>query len=291
MRMIAEHPEQKLIGKFVNYLKSRGIGAEIRPRDKSWSLWVHHEDACCDVRQEFDDYLADPADDKYMVETAPAPGEKPQEPRKTARKPFWEVGFTARRRGPAHGYMPVTILLLVLSVVATLPYLFGLRIAEPVIQGLRTDGRVALQWWRLFTPAFLHFSWLHILFNMLWLRELGSRIERRKGPWFMLVFFLATSGVSNYAQWVAGEGQLFGGMSGVVYGLFGYIWIKSRLFPEEGFSIDQGTVMMLMLWFFLGWTGILPIANWAHGFGLGSGMALALAPGMRRNPPPDPLGD
>ena len=36
------------------------------------------------------------------------------------------------------------------------------------------------QIWRIITPIFLHFSILHIFFNMYWLYELGGQIEKGK---------------------------------------------------------------------------------------------------------------
>lgn len=286
MRLVAEHPQQELIGKFLNYLHSRGIAAELRPcGSESWGLWVHHEDYCRDVRREFDAFLRNPAATKYAVAPS-SPAGADQDAQIEARQRAESLAAVARRHGLHGGPVPVTKCLLALSILITLPLLLGRDrygefsdIGKRIIAWLYADSRMASQWWRLFTPVFLHFNWLHIIFNMLWLRELGGRIERIKGSGFMLLFFGVTSAISNYAQFAA-SGGLFGGMSGVVYGLFGYIWVKSRVFPEEGFMIDPSMVMMLMLWFFLGWSGLAgPIANWAHGFGLLSGILLALAPG------------
>src|SRR5690606_25381286 len=44
--------------------------------------------------------------------------------------------------------------------------------------------------WRLFTPMFIHFGFLHILFNMLWLRDLGSMIEHRESGLRLLILVL-----------------------------------------------------------------------------------------------------
>ena len=70
---------------------------------------------------------------------------------------------------------------------------------------------------------------------MFWLHDLGGQIEKRKGPKFFLSFILILALVSNLTQFVI-SGPAFGGMSGVVYGLFGYVWVKTRLDPEMAFA-------------------------------------------------------
>ena len=83
--------------------------------------------------------------------------------------------------------------------------------------------------WRPVTPIFMHFGIIHILFNMMWLKELGTMIEFKNGSLKMLLMVLIIAVVSNVGQDYY-KGPYFGGMSGVVYGLFGYIWMKSRYF-------------------------------------------------------------
>jgi GlpG protein len=62
---------------------------------------------------------------------------------------------------------------------------------------------------------------------------------------------------------------LFGGMSGVVYGLLGYVWGQGFGRSDLGFSLNRSTVVMMLVWYALCWTGLLgPIANWAHTAGL-----------------------
>src|SRR5207244_8552606 len=80
--------------------------------------------------------------------------------------------------------------------------------------------------WRLVTPMFIHFSPLHILFNMLWLRDLGSMIEGRQSSLHLLLLVLVIAVCSNLAQcYLNYKGPVFGGLSGVVYGLLVYICI------------------------------------------------------------------
>ena len=38
-------------------------------------------------------------------------------------------------------------------------------------------GEPGNDWWRFITPTLLHFSWMHLVFNCLWIWEFGRRIE------------------------------------------------------------------------------------------------------------------
>jgi GlpG protein len=128
--------------------------------------------------------------------------------------------------------------------------------------------------WRLVTPIFIHFSILHILFNMLWLRDLGSMIEGRQSSLHLLVLVIAIGIISNLAQFYSSHSFMFGGMSGVIYGLLGYIWMRGKFDPASGLFVHSSTVSMMIIWFFLCLFGVIPhVANAAHGAGLVLGIA------------------
>ena len=68
------------------------------------------------------------------------------------------------------------------------------------------------------------------------------------------------------------------GMSGVVYGLLGYAWMKGRFDPGSGLLLHPQTVAMMLIWFFLCLTGLMGnIANTAHAVGLVLGIAWGYA--------------
>ncbi|MCL6414723.1 rhomboid family intramembrane serine protease [Aestuariirhabdus sp. Z084] len=148
------------------------------------------------------------------------------------------------------------------------------------------------EYWRLLTPIFLHFSAIHLIFNMLWLFILGGRIEMHQGGRFLLLLILVTGLLSNVGQYVFSmEHPLFGGFSGVVYGLLGYCWIYSRFRPDAGLSLPRTVIGFMVGWLLICFTGILEvigfgdIANAAHTIGLISGCALGGLLGfMHRQP-------
>jgi GlpG protein len=133
---------------------------------------------------------------------------------------------------------------------------------------------------------------------MYWLIFLGRQIEYRYGSWRMLALVILIAIPSNImgalvpaefdgigiadlgTYWTIG----MGGMSGVVYGLLGYVWIKMLFEPQTGLQISASSVAVLMVWLlicmapgFEDWFGF-KIANWAHGVGLAVGLAIAYWP-------------
>ncbi len=182
---------------------------------------------------------------------------------------------TSSRGQPAF----LTLGLIVVSVLASLPSLLGndLVLMPFLIATPGTPGFTEIlsgQAWRLLTPIFLHFGILHIVFNMMWLWDLGRVIEWTRGAGF-LAFFVAVTGIAaNVAQYLVTGNPVFGGMSGVVYALLGFFWMQGRHNPSFGLSLQQSTVIMMLGWYVLCWTGLVgPIANWAHTAGLVIGVA------------------
>ena len=152
---------------------------------------------------------------------------------------------------------------------------------------------VSGQYWRLLTPAFLHFGWLHIAFNSLWLWELGTKVEKVLGSLNMLLLFCTIALVSNTAQFVFGGPGLFGGMSGVVYGLLGFSWAGARIQPQWPFQPPRALMVMMVGWLIFCMVGVVEIlgfgaiANAAHLGGLIAGSVLGAAFGFLSRFPRD----
>jgi GlpG protein len=132
--------------------------------------------------------------------------------------------------------------------------------------------------WRLVTPILIHFSFIHILFNMLWMKDLGPLIERRWSSGTLLWLVLVSAVLSNLAQFLVNwdlqtgvryANALSGGMSGVVYALLGYLWMRGHNDPAAGIRLPSTVVWMMLGWLVLCMTGALgPIGNSAHAVGL-----------------------
>ncbi|MCR9206216.1 MAG: rhomboid family intramembrane serine protease, partial [Halobacteriovoraceae bacterium] len=110
--------------------------------------------------------------------------------------------------------------------------------------------------WRVITPIFLHFSFLHILFNGMWIKDLGSLLENQKGPLQFLLFVFVSGAISNTLQYIA-MGPSFGGLSGVVYALLGYLWVDGRLNPDAEFRLPKRDVMLMVGWYVLCLSGFI----------------------------------
>jgi GlpG protein len=148
------------------------------------------------------------------------------------------------------------------------------------------DSLAAGQWWRLVTPMLIHFGILHLAMNGMWYWELGRRIESRQGSVNLIGLTLLFSLVSNYAQYLFSGPTLFGGLSGVLYGLLGHCWIFQVLSPNSASRLPRGVLAMMLIWLLLCLSGLVSmigfgeIANAAHVGGLLVGCLTGLLGGL-----------
>jgi GlpG protein len=137
------------------------------------------------------------------------------------------------------------------------------------------------QWWRLITPAFLHFGVWHVLFNSMALWELGRRLEFVLPRHVYGGILLLTGVVANLAQHMLPGSDLFGGLSGVVFGLFGVIAVLYRRTRSPVLNLPRGLYILALVSLVV-LPLILPalsgkyVANGAHVGGLLAGLALGL---------------
>ena len=261
---------------FCDYMRSHNISVTFELHDGLYHLFItdlSSEDFTC---AELRDFLSNPDDPKYLDASWNEGTSNFSAPMRLGSSGALLKGFWQRSG-------VVTKSLTAISILVTLLTVFGenttltrwLTIADPVTWQGSLNEIYSGQIWRLITPIFLHFMVLHILFNMMWLWDLGGAIEHNQSAMFLLFFVLSIGMLSNIIQYLS-HGPAFGGMSGVVYGLLGYIWMRSRK-PQSGYRLHSTIVVFMLVWLGLGFTGILgPIANAAHLSGLILGIAYGL---------------
>jgi len=166
-----------------------------------------------------------------------------------------------RPRGPFEVFSPSSAALRALGAAGAFPWAHG-------------------EWWTLLTAIYLHGSLLHILFNVLWIRQLGPAVEELYGPARFFVIF-AISGVMGFvvSNFV---GVLFTvGASGSIFGLLGaMVAFGRRRGGVFGAMVlrqyGQWALLLFVLGFFM--SGVNNLAH-AGGFvsGLSAGLVLSLA--------------
>ncbi|MGK9064207.1 rhomboid family intramembrane serine protease [Stutzerimonas chloritidismutans] len=197
---------------------------------------------------------------------------------------------------------PLTTAVLVLTLIAAVITMLGENldtIRWLTFSDFRVDGEYAYfatlgqtlaagQWWRLITPIFVHFGILHLAMNSMWYWELGRRIEYRQGAWMLLALTFLFGVVSNLSQYGFGGAGIFGGLSGVLYGLLGHCWLFQKLAPDDAYRLPPGVVVLMLLWLVICLTGLievvsfgaLAIANAAHVGGLVAGCLTGVIGGV-----------
>jgi rhomboid protease GluP len=133
------------------------------------------------------------------------------------------------------------------------------------------------RWWTLLTAIYLHGSLLHILFNVLWIRQLGPAVVEVYGSARLVVIF-SVAGVAGFALSNAVGVPFTVGASGAIFGLLGAMvaFGHKRGGTFGSMVLRQYGHWALILFVF----GLLPgtaINNWAHGGGFVGGLAAGLA--------------
>ena len=133
--------------------------------------------------------------------------------------------------------------------------------------GIAIDG----DWWRLFTSAFLHGSFLHIAFNMYVLFLLGPTLERILGHTrFLILYVVAALGGSVASYWFSEVNTVSVGASGAIFGLMGALIVAGR---RLNYDIRQ-VLILLVINIVIGF--ISPSVDWrAHLGGLVAGAIVA----------------
>ena len=285
MRHIGSFANEAQARFFTDYLLSHDIRSQLEPEaDRSWSVWIRDEDQIEEALAALKRFQANPTAPEF---------EKAPEAAARAREKEAEDLANYRRRvrsgrsifpkmgGYGIGFLTFTmivacVLIAIYSKVGNPEWLNHLFISENL---MRRDLPEVLhgQIWRLITPIFMHASItrdpLHLIFNMMWLYQLGSMIEARQGSLFLFLFVAVSATLSNLGQYFQ-HGPAFYGMSGVVYALAGYIWMRGKYNPASGLYLDRQSVVILLIWLVVCYTGMVgPVANTAHVVGLLVGMA------------------
>lgn len=269
-----EIPTEMNLAAFSRFLTEQGVHHRLAEEGLNQVLWVESEAAATFVHLAFEKYRA---------------GELPITEEQDSMGTFVVGLRSAFRR------FPLTLSLIALNIL-----LFPIGMADNELGDDTLFARLMLleleqvgndyyfvmlsqtlgegQWWRLLTPMFIHFSWLHIVFNLLWVWEIGRRIEMISGALVLFWVVAFSSVIANVTQYFMGGPGFFGGMSGVVFGLLGHSLIWSRLVPTKNTGVANGIYIFMLIYLAVGFTGAVDLlglgklANGAHLGGLVAGL-------------------
>ncbi|WMC10323.1 rhomboid family intramembrane serine protease GlpG [Oceanimonas pelagia] len=261
---------------FVDYLSELGLHCELtQDDDGNVHIWLVDESRFEQAQREVKRFLAEPFHPRYQ-EASWKRGDSHARFTDGARQTGW-ISDLLRQTGPVNLLVLLACLLVYGLSWLGLP-MFGVLSFPP-----RAEWLLGTEFWRAFTPALMHFSLMHLVFNLFWWWYLGGMVERRLGSGKLLVLLLVAAVLPNLLQFWA-SGPRFGGLSGVVYALLAYVWFSGRLNPARGMGLPDGMAVFMLVWLVLGFADLLgtPVANMAHLGGALIGLLQAWLDNRRR---------
>lgn len=118
-------------------------------------------------------------------------------------------------------------------------------------------------WWTVLTATYLHGSLLHILFNVLWIRQLGPDVGHFFGPARYFIIYTVAGAVGFIlSNLLLGAPTV--GASGAIFGLFAAIIVYGRNHKTHTMSLMtrqmwQWAILLFVMGFLMS-----GVNNWAH---------------------------
>lgn len=129
------------------------------------------------------------------------------------------------------------------------------------------------EWWRILTSGFLHASFLHIAFNMVFIWMIGRSLEPAIGSARFVVAYLASLVCGSFGVLLLEPNSIAVGASGAAFGLLGVLMVEAR---RRGISLWSTGLMQVALINFA-FTFFYPgIAIGAHVFGFAGGILVGV---------------
>ncbi|WP_394146392.1 rhomboid family intramembrane serine protease GlpG [Vibrio atypicus] len=258
---------------FIDYMASRNIDIQMMPEGSGqFALWLSHDEHQVEVEAELQHFLSDPSATKYQAASWTMAESR------TNHFSYHSPSMLSMIKAKAG---PFTLVIMLTCIVIFTMQQLGA--GNAVFSALHFPAFAGQEWqlWRWVSHAVLHFSIMHIAFNLLWWWQLGGDIEQRLGSGKLLQLFVVSAALSGAGQyWV--EGANFGGLSGVVYALVGYLWMLGYKAPQLGLSMPKPVIGFMLVWLVLGFVQpFMAIANTAHLAGLISGVIIGLIDASR----------
>ena len=140
------------------------------------------------------------------------------------------------------------------------------------------------RWWTLLTAIYLHGGLLHLLFNLLWVRQLAPEVEELFGRARLTVIFTA-GGVLGFVVSDLARVSLSVGASGAIFGLLGALVSYGRSRGGAfGVAIMRQYGHWALILFVLGF--LMPgVNNLAHAGGFAGGYLAGAVLGSRERRP------
>jgi len=101
------------------------------------------------------------------------------------------------------------------------------------------------EWWRFFTPIFLHIGFFHLIMNTFALYYLGNDVERIFGRFRFLVIYFFAGFTGSLLSFIAND-SISAGASGAIFGCFGALLYFSLSDRRAFFSTIGVNILMLI---------------------------------------------